>query len=74
MRETNMFSWEIDKILNENSFEINAETYIQIISTSPQINHIKYQAFGDYFEVWTDDRYEWKFKVIMQKNGLKGEK
>ena len=69
-----MYQWEIDKILNENSFEINAETYIQIISTSPQINHIKYQAFGDYFEVWTDDRYEWKFKVIMQKNGLKGEK
>ena len=63
MRETNMFSWEIDKILNENNFAINAETYIQIISTSPQINHIKYQAFGDYFEVWTDDRYCWKFKV-----------
>ena len=46
-----MFSWEIDKILNENNFTINAETYIQIISTSPQINHIKYQAFGDYFEI-----------------------
>ena len=68
-----MYSWEIDKILNENNFAINAETYIQIISTSPQINHIKYQAFGDYFEIWTDDRYEWKFKVIMQKTN-KGEK
>ena len=62
-----MFSWEIDKILNENNFAINAETYIQIISTSPQINHINYQAFDDYFKIWTDDRYEWKFKVITQK-------
>ena len=61
-----MFSWEIDKILNENNFIINAETYIQIISTSPQINHIKYQAFGDYFELWTDDRYEWKFRVFKE--------
>ena len=59
-----MFSWEIDKILKENNFEINAETYIQIVYTSPQINHIKYQSFGDYFEIWTDDRYCWKFKVF----------
>ena len=66
MRKTNMFSWEIDKILKENNFAINAETYIQIISTSSQINHIKYQAFGDYFELWTDDRYEWKFKVFRE--------
>ena len=66
MRETNMFSWEIDKIFNENNFAINAETYIQIISTSPQINHIKYQAFGDYIEIWTDDRCEWKFRVFRE--------
>ena len=66
MRETNMFQWEIDKILSENNFAINAETYIQIISTSPQINHIKYQAFGDYFEIWTDDRCEWKFRVFRE--------
>ena len=61
-----MFSWEIDKILNENDFAINAETYIQIISTSPQIIHIHYEAFGDYFEIWTEDRYEWKFKVFRE--------
>ena len=58
-----MYSWEIDKILNENNFTINAETYIQIISTSPQINHIKYQAFGDYFEIYTEDMGYWKFRV-----------
>ena len=58
-----MFSWEIDKILNENNFEINAETYIQIISSSPQIIRTHYEAFGDYFEIWTEDRYYWKFMV-----------
>ena len=58
-----MYSWEIDKILNENNFKINAETYINIISTSPQINHVKYQAFGDYFEIYTEDMGYWKFRV-----------
>ena len=58
-----MYSWEIDKILSENNFAINAETYIQIISTSPQIIHIHYEAFGDYFEICTSDKYYWKFQV-----------
>ena len=61
-----MYSNEIDSIMKQNGYIISANTYINICSTSPQINHIKYQAFGDYFEVWTDDRYEWKFKVFRE--------
>ena len=36
--------------------------YIDVCS-SPQIIRTHYDAFGDYFEIWTDDRYYWKFQV-----------
>ena len=58
-----MYSNEIDSIMKQNGYIISANTYINICSTSPQIIHIHYEAFGDYFEIWTEDRYEWKFKV-----------
>ena len=58
-----MYSNEIDSIMKQNGYIISANTYINICSTSPQIIHIHYEAFGDYFEIWTDDRYEWKFQV-----------
>ena len=61
-----MYSNEIDSIMKQNGYIISANTYINICSTSPQIIHIHYEAFGDYFEIWTDDRYEWKFKVLRE--------
>ena len=61
-----MYSNEIDSIMKQNGYIISANTYINICSTSPQIIHIHYEAFGDYFEIWTEDRYEWKFKVFRE--------
>ena len=61
-----MYSWEIDNIMKQNHYVLSTNTYINICSTAPQINHIRYEAFGDYFEICTDDRYEWKFKVFRE--------
>ena len=58
-----MYSNEIDSIMKQNGYIISANTYINICSTSPQIIRTHYEAFGDYFEIWTEDRYYWKFMV-----------
>ena len=57
-----MYSWEIDNIMKQNDYAIPVNTYIDICS-SPQIIRTHYEAFGDYFEIWTEDRYYWKFMV-----------
>lgn len=58
-----MYSYEIDLIMKQNDYTISANTYINICATSPQIAHVHYETLGDYFEMWTEDRYYWKFKV-----------
>ncbi len=58
-----MYSYEIDAILKQNNYDIDANTYDKICRTSPQLNHIKYDAFTDSFEMWDDDGAHWSFKV-----------
>ena len=58
-----MYSYEIDSIMKQNDYRISANTYINICSTSPQIIRTHYEAFGDYFEIHTEDNYYWKFRV-----------
>lgn len=58
-----MYSYEIADIMQRHNNNINADTYIHIIQTSPQINHIIYKPFGNYFEMWSNDGYYWKFTI-----------
>ena len=58
-----MYSWEIGNVMKQNNYVLSTNTYINICSTSTQINHIRYEASGDYFEICTDDSYYWKFQV-----------
>lgn len=55
--------------MKQNDYVIPVNTYIDICS-SPQIIKTHYDAFGDYFEMWTDDRYYWKFIVKRKENIL----
>lgn len=34
-----------------------------ICRESPQIDHVKYDAFSDRFQIWTTDGYYWNIKV-----------
>lgn len=58
-----MYSSEIDKIMYENNYNIHADIYNKICDESPQIKHIKYDAFNNNFEIWTNDEYYWRFSI-----------
>lgn len=58
-----MYSQEIEELFKLRNYLISVKEYLRILETSPQINHIKYNPFNDYFDIWTDDRYYFKTKV-----------
>ncbi len=62
-----MYSWEIDRLLRDEDYHIDSETYIYICSSSPQISEIKYHPSSHYFEIWSKDNYFWKFTVYKRK-------
>lgn len=57
-----MYSYEIDNIVKENNYNVPSSVYETLISL-PQINHIKYDAYSDDFQIWTTDGYYWKIKI-----------
>lgn len=58
-----MYSHEIDNVLNENNYDIGSNIYLHICRTSPQLIHIKYDAYSNSFQMWSNDGYYWKFAV-----------
>ena len=65
-----MYSWEITQFFEQRNYKIDSEDYLKICNSSNQISKIKYEPFGDYFEIWTGDGYYWKIKVF--RKGEKG--
>lgn len=57
-----MYSYEIQKILETNGYRISPGTYTDICSTSPQINHIKYDPYNNSFKMEVDG-YCWNFTI-----------
>lgn len=58
-----MYSHEIKELLEYKKYLLKVEEYLLICNTSPQINRVKYNAYDDSFEIWTDDKYYWNFKL-----------
>ena len=54
---------EIDNIMEQSNYNISSDTYLNIIQTTPQIDHIIFKPYGNYFEMWSDDGRYWKFSV-----------
>ena len=59
-----MYSYEIDQLLKNKAYIINANDYVKICKTSPQIDNIKYESFGNCFCIRTKDGYNWHFSVV----------
>lgn len=59
----NMYSHEIQKLLELKQYLISVRDYYNICDTSPQINRIKYESSSNDYEIWTNDNYYWKFKL-----------
>lgn len=58
-----MYSHEIERLLKIKQYILSYNDYANIITTSPQINNVKYNKENDTFEIKTDDKYNFKFKV-----------
>ena len=57
-----MYSHEIQSKLEFCNYSINSDDYIKICN-SIQISRVKYEPYGNYFEIWTKDNYYWKLNV-----------
>lgn len=64
-----MYSWEINQIMESSNFNIDSETYLTILITSPQIRYVGYKSFGNYFEIVDDEQNCWKFNVYRKEGG-----
>ena len=61
-----MYSEEINRLIKIKQGILSISEYCEILSTSPQINHIKYE--NDTFNIYTDDNYKFKVKVKSRLN------
>ena len=58
-----LYSYEIAQLLESKGYNIDSETYIDMMNSSPQINHITYKPFDDCFDMWSVDGEYWNYKV-----------
>ena len=65
-----MYSWEIQNKLQKENYILTGEEYIDICKNSPHISRIKYNDFGDSYEMWTTDNYYWKFSLTRKGDNL----
>lgn len=61
-----MYSWEIQQTLEAQNYSINSETYENILNTSPQICHVKYDPYENSYEAHTNNNEHWKFNVYLK--------
>ena len=61
-----MYSYEIFKFLGERDNIISKSDFWMITDTkeNPQIRTIKYNSYDDTYEMYTDDDYCFKFRVM----------
>lgn len=60
-----MYSWEIEQLLKLKNYLLECEEYNHLVTTSPQINKVKYEHND--FTVETNDDYKFKFKIKTRK-------
>ena len=56
-----MYSYEIQQLLEIKNNLLELKEYIEVIRTSPQIDHIKYE--DELFKLYTNDGYQFKLKI-----------
>lgn len=56
-----MYSHEIEELLKLKQCLISIHDYCEIIKTSPQVDHIKFE--NEHFKMYTTDGYKFKFKI-----------
>ena len=62
-----MYSSEIDRLLKIRQYLISCSEYFEILSTSPQIQKVKYNPDKDSFYIETTDNYNFDFRISFDK-------
>lgn len=47
----------------QHNYYIPTTLYIEMIQSSPQVNHTKYNPYENYYESWDDQGVYWKYSV-----------
>lgn len=58
-----MYSHEIERLLKIRNYVVTCSEYFEIISTSPQIKHVKYNPNDDSTTIETEDNYKFKLYI-----------
>lgn len=62
-----MYDWELRNYLEERNYRLTNKEYIYICNTCPQLYHIKYNAFENNIEAWSDYNH-FKFYVYYKED------
>lgn len=65
-----MYTWEIQQLMEYKEYVLTVKEYIDMLYSSPQINRCKYTVWGDMYELWTDDNYNVRFRVVPDEKRL----
>ena len=59
-----MFSWEIDRFLQERNYCLNRDEYMELTpQKNNQIARVTYDTSNNKFHIYTYDGYDWEFVV-----------
>lgn len=58
-----MYSWEITQTIEHYNYNLPSYLYLDMTSSSPQINHVAYMADNNHIEMWDKEGCHWYFKV-----------
>lgn len=61
-----MYSFEIDQAIKSRNYIVDSKVYLHICQSSPQISRVKYDPFQNNFDIWTNDKYHWTFRVRLR--------
>ncbi len=60
-----MCTYEILKLLETHNHSLPASLYIEIIQSSPQIDHTKYNSYENYYESWDTNGEYLRYSVYL---------
>lgn len=58
-----MYSHEILNLLKIKRYVLTVSEYLNILSTSPQINRVEYNKDNDKYIIETDDNFKFEFLI-----------
>ena len=61
-----MYDWELTRYMEERHNNLSNKEYIYVCNTCPQINHVKYDAWSNTFEMWSDAGSYWSFSIYKE--------